>query len=263
MALRSHSAFRPERSWRGEHLPTDAMDPYPTPTWADASFADCVWCAHLGRPPLTKTAGPTRPLACTRYPGSGWDAATGSGSGRTGVRGSGLGRDLIHRSQAPPWPARQPAAPEPRNRPPPTTTHTHQARPPPATRHTHQAPPGTPRHGAHTPRRPTTRSCGRPDWRSRAGGLQRPALVQCGPRRAVSLPVSVPPHERCLTREGGPGQGPVLLPGSAAHPVLPFPSLSPPILNIVILDFFRGHSFFFSCLLDPSLSFFFLLLLSF
>lgn len=160
-------------------------------------------CVHLGRPPLTKTAGPTLPLACTRYPVPEWDVATGSGSGRTGVRGSGLGRDLIHRSQAPPPASPQHPSPGTAHRPPqPTPTH-YQAHPPGTpTRHAHQAPPGTHHATVHT--RPGDRrlaAAGGLIGGSAAGGLQRPALVQWSQKSGV--PVCLfPPHERCLTREG-------------------------------------------------------------
>lgn len=204
-------------------------------------------CVHLGRLPLTKTAGPTLPLACTRYPVPEWDVATGSGSGRTGVRGSGLGRDLIHRSQAPP-----PASPQ---HPSPGTAH----RPPQPTPTHYQAhPPGTPtrHHQAHTtPRRPTTRSCGRPDWRSRGGWA--PASCSGSVVPEERCPCLSVPSPRAMPHKGrGQGRGQYYYRGPPPTRSSPFPpSLPQSSISSFSISFGATH-FFLACLLDPSLSFF-------
>lgn len=75
-----------------------------------------------------------------------------------------------------------------------------------------------------------------------------------GPRRAVSPPLTHSTTE-ASEGEGGRGQGPVLLPGSAAHPV---PPLSLPLFpnpQYRHSRFLSGPLIFSFAFLDPSLSF--------
>lgn len=235
MALRSHSAFYPKRFKAGgrnaSRRNTMAGIPIRQLTvgrWLSPSF--------LGRPPLTKD--------CRPHPSPSHVHGTPSLSGTSRLGPSLGGRGQGFRAgqrpdpqkgprQEPGTAAHQPAAaPEPRNRPPPGV---------------HTTP------NAHTPR--ATRSRRRPDWRSRAGGLQCLLSGSVVPEERCP-PLSHTPRRKPQKGRGGEGRGQYYYRGPPPTRSLPFPSLSSPILNIVILDFFRGHSFFLLPFLIPVFLFF-------